>query len=217
MAALVAEAGGDDRQVPPLTQKLSQSSDTTLPSLKKQWATARQEIYTLRLSRADGPYTLMIRVANEGSGGMPGAPPGMPAGLPPMPPGMAPPIMPPPGTIRNQPNAAANEKIRSGIADATEIELGLVQLQADGQSVKLANQALTLSVPSDKMAIRVDKPAELKNFNDPRLAKLAVGEVTTPVDLLPQQDGSWRGTFTLPPDGKAAEIVLMPASEEYRQ
>lgn len=212
MAALVAEAGGDDRIIQPLTQKLTQLPDTTLANLKTQWASARRDIYAMRLSRADGPYTLIVRVANQASTGAPGTPGMTPSG----PPG-APPMGMPPGPVAPGGAKAENEKTGSGIADATEIELGIVQLQADGQSIKLANQALTLSVPSDKMAIRVDKPAELKNFSNAEIEKLAIDQVTAPVDLLPQQDGSWRGSFVLPPENRQAELVLVPASEEYRR
>ncbi len=206
MAALVAEAGGDDRIVQPLTQKLTQLPDTTLANLKTQWASARRDIYTMRLSRSDGPYMLVVRVANQTSNQPPVGPQGVPPGAPPMP-------MPPGPPLGGKPG----EEAGSGIADATTIELGLVQLQADGQSIKLANQALTLSVPSDKMAIRVDKPSELKNFNNPQIDKLSIDQVTTSVDLLPQQDGSWRGSFVLPPENRQAELVLIPASEEYRR
>jgi hypothetical protein len=93
-----------------------------------------------------------------------------------------------------------------------ELDLGQIQLQADGQTVKLANQSLTVSIPETHMAIRLEKPGELKNFPNDQLAALALEKVTQPVDLLPQTDGSWRGQFALA-DSRTADLWLQPAGQ----
>jgi hypothetical protein len=92
-----------------------------------------------------------------------------------------------------------------------ETLLGVVQLVADGASVSIGSN-VAVSVPSEQLALRIDKPAELKNFPNEELAKLPLEEVQTPVDLRPQADGTWRGEVSLSA-GRRLEVVMQPARD----
>jgi hypothetical protein len=112
-----------------------------------------------------------------------------------VPPGPA----PAPGTPGGEATAKASE----------DIDLGVIELKGDGQSIRMANDTVKLSIPNEQLAIRIDKPSDLKLFNNDRVGKLRL-ENANPVDLLPQPDGSWRGQMQLP-DGGRYEVVLQPA------
>lgn len=101
----------------------------------------------------------------------------------------------------------------AGIKDAVppgDVSLGIVQLQADASGVKLGPQSITLSVPDSKLAIRVEKPGELRNFNNDQINKFSIDKVVAAIDLLPQASGSWEGNFKLP-NGQSADLILQPA------
>ena len=92
----------------------------------------------------------------------------------------------------------------------SDIDLGVVQLQGDGQNIRMANDTVKLSIPNTQLAIRIDKPSDLKLFNNEKVGRMQL-EGVQPVDLLPQPDGSWRGGFEFP-DGRKAELQLLPGA-----
>jgi len=93
------------------------------------------------------------------------------------------------------------------------IDLGVVHLRADGQSVNLENNSLQLAVSEEWFALRIEKLDELKNFPGDDLAQLPLERITYPIDLPLLPDGSWQGQVLLP-DQRTAVIVLDPMQEE---
>jgi hypothetical protein len=87
-----------------------------------------------------------------------------------------------------------------------DIDLGVVQLQGDGTNIRMANDTVKLSIPNTQLAIRIDKPSDLKLFNNEKVGRMQL-EGVQPVDLLPQPDGSWRGTLQTG-DGRRVEVML---------
>lgn len=108
--------------------------------------------------------------------------------------------------LRALPAPGLKEAIAPG-----DLSLGIVQLQADSQGVRLGPQTLTLSLPDAKLAIRIEKPGELRNFNNDQIAKFGIDKVAAAIDLAPRASGSWEGPFKLP-NGQSAEVVLVPYS-----
>lgn len=90
------------------------------------------------------------------------------------------------------------------------IELGLVDLRAEGTKLSLSVEAVTLSPSPDRLAIRIDKPASLRTFNKPELAKLQLDNLGQSLELLPQEEGVWSGEVLLP-DGQTLGVILTPA------
>ena len=86
-----------------------------------------------------------------------------------------------------------------------EIDLGIVQLQVQGDQVSFGNAKLSVSLHDTKAAIRIDKPADLKNFDNEDVAELELEGVDYAVELMFQPDGSWKGVFnTAPAKAKGA-------------
>ncbi|MCX5662921.1 MAG: hypothetical protein NTW19_24825 [Planctomycetota bacterium] len=106
--------------------------------------------------------------------------------------------------IRPGPSAGIKEPVPAG-----DLSLGIVELKADSSGIRLGPQSLTLSVPDAKLAIRVEKPGELRNFNNDQINKLSIDKVVNAIDLLPQANGSWEGAFKLP-NGQSADMILQP-------
>ncbi len=196
-AALVASAGGDESMARPFYQAAANQAGQTPDFAQQQWAKARQEIYTQRLQTAAGRYRLIVRLFGQAQAqqGMPGgfgepitpeAPPGMTPGDPSM----------------QQPTGKAT----------TEYMVGIMEIQADGKSIKFANDTLSVAVPESHLAIRLIKPGELKNLSEGDVGKLDWDRVPTQIDLLPQTGGAWAGLTTLP-DGRTAQIILQPVAQ----
>ena len=100
----------------------------------------------------------------------------------------------------------------TGVPDLL-IDLGVVTLEADGQSVSLANNALALSLPQEQLALRIQNPGELKNFPDDKMAQLPLEMVNEPIDLTSWPNGSWQGLVEMP-DTRTAVISLEPERED---
>ncbi|MEO1237797.1 MAG: hypothetical protein AAFX76_13505, partial [Planctomycetota bacterium] len=87
--------------------------------------------------------------------------------------------------------------------------LGVTSLDADGRSISLRSGAPTLSVPDDRLAIRITQPGELKQFGIAELEELPLEDVNDPLDLLPQDGGVWRGSVVLA-TGQTFELLMEP-------
>lgn len=94
---------------------------------------------------------------------------------------------------------------------AQDISLGIVQLTADATGVRLANGSLTMAISDTSLAIRMEKPSELKNFAAEPLAKIPLEKSDKPIDLTLQSDGSWRGSLTLS-DGRPLDLIFQPTA-----
>lgn len=91
--------------------------------------------------------------------------------------------------------------------------LGTIDLVADGQQVKLANGSITLSVAEQRLAIRMDKPTDLTQFENQQLSDLNLQLVDQPIDLVPQEDGSWQGQTFLA-GGRTMTVRFEPVAAE---
>lgn len=91
------------------------------------------------------------------------------------------------------------------------IVLGVVELVTGDDAAYLGrNQSVTLAIPDDHFAIRIEQPNDLKNFPSSEIADLPLREIDGPLDLLPQHDGSWRGDAEMGFHGWI-EVRLEPA------
>ncbi|HEX7010694.1 MAG TPA: hypothetical protein VF184_11990, partial [Phycisphaeraceae bacterium] len=219
VAALVASAGGDNLTAQELAQRFAQATDRSARGLEPAWRAAKQEIYIRRLSAAAGSYrlTLLVRgqASNQPMRPMPGGRP-MPPGAVPPPPGMPP--MPPdfPADPYGDPFLAGPRPEALQQPVQMQITLGVVELIADGQSVRLGSQTVTLTVPQERLAIRIAQPHELKNFQNEQIAQLPLDRLNQPLDLLPQPDGSWRGGVEML-DGRVVELWMEPIEAELTE
>ncbi len=91
--------------------------------------------------------------------------------------------------------------------DAEVTFLALAQLVADGRSVRFVNRVPELTVPDDKLALRILEPRELEDLGLSALSDLPLEGVEEPLDLLPTSPGVWRGMLVLP-DGRGFELVM---------
>lgn len=91
------------------------------------------------------------------------------------------------------------------------IDIGLVELRAEGVELSLSIEAVTLSPVDGRLGIRIDKPASLRSFDKPELSKIAPEHFGQSIDLLPQLGGVWSGETSLP-DGKTLIVSLEPAN-----
>lgn len=168
VAALVASAGGDQQTADELATRFANHTDRTVDGLRPIWLEAKRSIFTQRISGASGDYRLIVKVAGMANTPFPVAP------------GLGP----------SQGPAASSQQ-------PLEVVLGVVNLVADESSVRLGvNQTLGLSVSDQRLALRVDQPNELKNFENEQIAELPL-EHAQAVELLPQPDGSWQGETQL--------------------
>lgn len=90
------------------------------------------------------------------------------------------------------------------------IELGLVELQAEGDKLSLSIQTVSISATPGRLGVRIDKPASLRSFDKAELSKIAPEHLSNPIDLLPQEGGAWRGEEALP-GGQILSVSLEPA------
>lgn len=78
------------------------------------------------------------------------------------------------------------------------IVLGVVELVTTSDAAHLGrNQTVTLSIPGARFAMRIENLNELKNFEHPELNDLALDQAEGPLDLLPQDEGGWRGAVDM--------------------
>lgn len=196
-SALAASVGGDDS----LADRLLAAIRTPAPAgsapidhARAAWSAARREALVARLAAAAGPHGLSLRVYAAPNPDDPNAPRPAPPQPGPTDPGeaSAPPSLP---SVLGLPQ--------------THIDLGTIDLAASQGQVTLGNQTLTASVPDAYLAIRLDKPIEIKNIPRPELADLPLDQLPAPLILLPRKDGSWLGRSPLP-DGRMIEVALSP-------
>jgi len=196
---LAAMAGGDRALQTKMVERFKDTRATMTPdAVRTAWADAKMDIYTARLSEAAGDYRVVILVR--------GAKPEDGAGLafdPVL--GMDPRAFGPTGAVdpADQADAAPPQR---------EV-LGVIGLQASGSQVEFRGGVPELSVPEDFLAIRIAAPGQLKEFPIESLQELPLDAVTSPLDLLPQDDGGWRGEVLLS-DGRVFEMVMEPMASQ---
>lgn len=185
VAALVAAAGGDTMTRERVIEDFAAADDRTAAGLTEKWAKTRRSIFRQRIKQAEGSYRLVLLVPGPDDEDDKSDP--------------------------DQGPASMAEPTRDGEAPAaamTRLVLGVTDLIADHDQVRLGNDALSVDVPEDQLAIRVTSLVGLARFD--HASDLKLDRVSDPVDLLPQEDGSWRGRFTLPESSRQAELWLEP-------
>ena len=185
VAGLVASAGGDDDLARTLAREMGNAPDRSQEALREQWGEAKQEIFVSRLTHAAGRYRLVVNLRGVEDGGF-GSPGGFRF----------------PGQGGSFETAANAPLIKS-------YNVAVIELEADGHSIGLASGTLTLGVPEAHLAISLLVPTELKDFGNEELADVPIEDVDGAVDLLPQDDGSWRGAAELL-DGRSIEVIFDP-------
>jgi hypothetical protein len=88
--------------------------------------------------------------------------------------------------------------------------LGFVEMSVRDGQVQLGLPSVTVSVPEDRLALRIDDPASLKQLDAQGqvLGDLPL-EGAEPLELLPREDGSWRGDIGAT-DGRRLVVRLVP-------
>lgn len=95
-------------------------------------------------------------------------------------------------------------------APGKAIELGVVELRAEGVDLSLSVEAVTLSPTPGQLGIRIDQASTLGSFNKPDLSRIPSEQLAQPIDLLPQDGGAWVGEISLS-DGRVLRVALEPA------
>lgn len=207
-AALVASAGGDAQDSSELASAFATQTDRSTGALRDAWHQAKRQIYARRLAQSAGSYRLLVLLRGEVQTILAAAPeavPGTEMGY--MPGG--------PNDPRNRgflqrPPVPVQRGVEPTEAPVSaRINLGVVELVVDDQEVRLGNNAVTIEVPQERLAIRILNPGELKNFENRQLAQLPLEDLVNPLDLLPQRGGAWGGQDRLR-DGRTLEVVLEP-------
>jgi hypothetical protein len=214
IAVLVNSVGGGKQDIDAVVNRFRQQGDQTVDALRDVWGPVKQDIYQRKLQSAAGPYRVRVEVSGERRQDRRrvrrdfGDPRGDPDFGPPR--------------YEEPRNRGGGERGGGGIlglggsddeggsSGAQVISLGIMKLVADGDGIRLANDAITLSVPQSHLAIRVDQPNQLKNFGKPELADLPLGESREPLDLFPQEGGAWSGEIVLD-NGQTLAMTLEPA------
>jgi len=188
VASLVASVGGDELTARDLARRMNNATDRSAGALSEQWSQAKREIYTEKLKHAAGQYRLVVNLRGRTTDRA--ADPDASGGYEQFPPAQ-------------DPDAIANTPL------ITRIDVALIELQADGRSLKLASGTLTLAASDTRLAIAIQQPNELKDFGNKELDALPLETIEGAIDLLPQKNGSWRGAAPLA-DGRIVEVVFEP-------
>ena len=101
-----------------------------------------------------------------------------------------------PGRGLGRGRGAAAQPVERVVVYDYEIDLGIIQLQVDGDNVSFGNEKLTVSIHKTKAAISIDNPSEFKNYDseNEELAELDLEGVNYAIELTLQPDGSWTGS-----------------------
>ncbi len=215
VAVLVSSAGGQDRTAQQLFAKIRQLPDQSTENVSKLWQEQRREILAQRIRRMEGPYRLVLRVSGTITGssstsrGDDEPPRGREAERMARPPSG-------PMVLGGRPGGGPRQqgkkpKLKLPDTFDQEIILGVVQLKVNGQDISFGNQNVSVKLHDSKLAIVIEKPSELVNFENEQLSQLPLEKAKQPTTLTPQVDGNWVGMFSL--SGADMFIFLEPASE----
>ena len=198
IAALAALAGADTAgQLASVAAFEGRRRGMTPDEFGGAWAQVRQVIFTSRLAEAAGDYRLVVTLRGRALAVADGG------GL------VSDPVL-----GKDTRAAPGDDADASGAADpAAEAEerlvLGVVELVADGATVRLGAGTPEIVVPDDRLAIRLPSPGDLKNFEVDALQDLPLERIEGPLDLLPDGQGVWSGGADLV-NGRHFELRLEP-------
>ncbi len=198
IAALLAAAGAHAQEVDARAEQVLQAD-----SPASAFRSAERALNTARLQELAGQHRLEVLIRGEVS-----------AVLADMPPEQA-------RRYREQERAmqmqgmggdpARRQPQHDDRSVSQRVSLGVVELIPDDQgNVQLGGDILSLSIPAELFALRIERVADLRNLPVPALDNLPLDQIDRPLDLLPQPDGSLRGQAPLH-DGRTFELVMEPA------
>lgn len=211
-SALVIRAGGTLEHQDEMAQLLSRIADRSPESIASAWEPIRRDIFAARLSEAAGTYRLELAVFEAQPDAAPGGPggrgdlvgPGGRSGRG----GRAPSDLARPATDPDGlGGTAAPGRGAPSTAPIMSLDLGLVQLLVDGDQVSLSLDAVPLRLAEQRLALQLEDVSTLTSFNHPDLVDLPLSQLDESVDLLPDGEGRWAGSLTLP-DGRVLRISL---------
>lgn len=182
VAGLVLLEGGDESSTQTLAEEFAKLAPDDREAKKQLWAEARQQIHAKQFEQAAGRYNVLLtpRVADEQ-----------------------------PSDEDETNDVDANEPSDDDASAKQPMVLGLVDMQsADG--VMQLNNGIVLTPASDRMVLLIEEPTALTMFTVPALAELSLNEVSAPIELHPQVDGTWQATFETP-DGTTWLLTMTPA------
>lgn len=195
IAALAAQAGANTPQQLAAVGAFQGRRRALSPAdFGAAWAAVRQVLFTARLAEAAGDYRMVVilrgrKPAAADGGGLTSDP-----------------------VLGTDPGALAGGTGNQD-ADAEEHQerwvLGVVELVADGGAVRLGAGTPAITVPDDRLAIRLPSPGDLKNLEVDELQDLPLERIDGPLDLLPDGQGGWGGDVDLV-DGRRFELRLEP-------
>lgn len=200
VAALVASVGGDELAARDLARRMSNATDRSPTGMRQQWSAAKQELYAAKLKHAAGNYRLIVNLRGQASANLPGGYPGGYGEYGEFDEG---------GYGEYPATPAPSLDATANLPLIASINVALIELKADGQSLSLASGTLTLAPSDARLAIAIQQPNELKDFGNEELNKLPLESIQGPIELLPQKGNVWRGAATLS-DSRTLEVVFDP-------
>lgn len=199
---LVASIGGGPHMAEQLAQKVLELPDRRGQHVDEIWSSMRAGIHAQALASVAGSYTLTINLYSEliGEPQAQRAPLGQPLNP------MYDPMMMQDLTARRRLRGESSP-IPPDARPSKVIELGVVELKVDGQTVVFANLPINLAASPDRLGLSIETPGDLKAIGDHDLAQLPLDRVNEPLVLEPQDDKTWRGWVRLP-DQRVLQMIM---------
>lgn len=186
-AALASSVAGDDQAAAAqVVARFRASKARRAAELEEVWEKAQHELLLQKIAAAAGQYRMAVTVLNQEV--------------------FDPAARPPEndqsrrgGRDRDRNNDDGDSDVSSDLLGilGDPIDVGTVQLSSDGRSVSFEGMSIALAVPDDFLAIRIDRPTELKSIPSDGIKALPLEEAQQAIHLMPQGDGTWRGQFRL--------------------
>ncbi|MEM1213509.1 MAG: hypothetical protein AAGI68_14570 [Planctomycetota bacterium] len=217
LTALTLAVGGDATDADQIRREAMALPERSTEIMAEFWRASLVRVISSRLDDAEGPYRLFLRVDP-------------PESEQPEPASTA----PPPGgnrltgtrslAQRLTERAAQSEAADGQNEDAapppapeapagTVIDLGVLPFTlTDTGQPSLGVDGLNLSAPEKYLAIRLNDVSTLKSFGRPEISQLPIGLRDDMIDLVPVEQGKWRGGLTLD-DGQRLTLELVPEAE----
>jgi len=103
----------------------------------------------------------------------------------------------------------ADNESEAATQSEKRIDLGIVELIAEGVELSLSAETVQVSSLPDKLGIRLENPSSLRSFSKPELTAISTQQLARPIDLLPNEQGAWVGETSLR-DGRTLRVSLEP-------
>ncbi|XAM01265.1 hypothetical protein OT109_07710 [Phycisphaeraceae bacterium D3-23] len=220
-AAIVLRAGGTPEQQQQFIDKVAALANPSPATVESAWEPIRRDIFAAHLADAAGAYRIVLSVydAQEGTGVAPPARNGGGRGVQPRDGGRDPRGPQSPGRLvepgltprgpgdLGQPTTPANPGATRAADPSATYDLGLVQMQIDGDDITLSVETLVMHLAEERLALHIDAVSALAGFEAPGLDDLPLSQLDEGLDLLPEGEDAWVGSLELP-DGRVLEVAF---------